>query len=77
MIEKYTKIYSFKVMNKSISRSRMVQIEQSVDGSLQESVMAEALQEMREENDEQLRLSRIEMEAYFEKKVNNFLFPHI
>jgi hypothetical protein len=55
-----------------VSRSRVVVEE--VDGRLQteyESRLRDALQEMRYENEEQIRKMRDETEAMYERKVSN------
>jgi len=57
-------------LNESVHRTRIV-VEEA-DGKLQQeydSKLKEALQHMREENDEQIRLMREETESVFEKKV--------
>lgn len=58
-------------LNETVSRSRVVVEE--VDGRLQteyESRMKEALQEMRNDNDEQIRRMREETEAMYERKLS-------
>lgn len=57
-------------LNESVHRTRIV-VEEA-DGKLQQeydSKLKEALQHMREENDEQIRLMREETESVFEKKI--------
>lgn len=58
------------MLNESVHRSRVVV--EATDGKLQQeydSKLREALQHMREENDEQIRIMREETELVFEKKV--------
>jgi hypothetical protein len=63
-------------LNETVSRSRVVVEE--VDGRLQteyESRLKDALQEMREDNEEQIRKLRDETEAMYERKVSDSLMP--